>query len=195
MTPSVFIWVQPVKLKFYLLGQKVRNTIKVPSTSSNRNRLRKGRRSTSPPGASTFRFRYSVCCTDSILSATRYSVCCRDSILSATRYPVDWGDSILSAPTFPFGLAGLSTFAPPGTPETGGTQLFAPQVPYGLVGLSSFGDHGTLGPGSTAGRAYQEMYFVCIVTMAAFNREVKSARNVKTLTCVRTFVYFFLFEK
>ena len=110
----------------------------------------------------------------------------------------------------PCGLGGLNTFSPYVPFWTGGTQyvcpprypgdwwdsvILAPQVPYGLVGLSSFGDHGTLGPGSTAGRAYQEMYFVCIVTMAAFNREVKSARNVKTLTCVRTFVHVFLFEK
>ena len=135
MTPSVFIWVQPVKLKFYLLGQKVRNTIKVPSTSSNRNRLRKGRRSTSPPGASCFRF----LCAARTQSFPPPGTLCAAGTQSfpppgtlwtgGTQYfqplpsLLDWRDSVRLPPQVPRRLVGLSYFSPPATLWTGGAQF------------------------------------------------------------------------
>ena len=63
----------------------------------------------------------------------------------------------------PCGLAGLSTFAPPGTLEPGDWRdsvLSAPQVPHGLVGLSPFGHQVTLGREAMEGHACQDIYFV-----------------------------------
>ena len=74
---------------------------------------------------------------------------------------MDWRDSVLSAPQVPCGLAGLSTFAPPGTLEPGDWRdsvLSAPQVPHGLVGLSPFGHQVTLALEDMAGYAYQDIY-------------------------------------
>ena len=105
-------------------------------------------------------------------------------------------------PQVPCGRAELSTFAPPGTLETGGTQYFwpprypvdwwdsvlsaptfSPQVPYGLVGLSPFAHQVTLGLEHMAGHAYQEIYIcVCILVYpGGFQTEVKSAQNVKNV--------------
>ena len=48
----------------------------------------------------------------------------------APRYPGDWRESVLSVPKVPWGLVGLSSFSPPGTLGTGGTQSFqAPRYP------------------------------------------------------------------
>ena len=113
----------------------MRNTIKVRSTSSNRNRLRKGRRSTSPPGASCFRF----LCAARTQSFPPPGTLCAAGTQSfpppgtlwtgGTQYfqplpsLLDWRDSVRLPPQVPRRLVGLSYFSPPATLWTGGAQF------------------------------------------------------------------------
>ena len=102
----------------------MRNTIKVRSTSSNRNRLRKGRRSTSPPGASCFRF----LCAARTQSFPPPGTLCAAGTQSfpppgtlwtgGTQYfqplpsLLDWRDSVRLPPQVPRRLVGLSYLPP-----------------------------------------------------------------------------------
>ena len=107
-------------------------------------------------------------------------------------------------PQVPCGVARLSTFAPPGTLETGGTQhvwpprypgdwwdsvLSAPQVPYRLVGLSPFGHQVTLELVHMAGHAYQEIDCVYIPWRPSTGALVRAKRENRGLVYVCTCIY------
>ena len=92
-----------------------------------------------------------------------YPVDCQDAVRSTPQYPGDWRDSV----------------------------IWAPQVSYGLVSLSPYGHQVALGLEDVEGHAYQDIYFVCIYTLAAFNRRYSPAQNVKN---VDLYLHLFVFS-